>query len=280
MWAEFNCKNLGDYHDLYLKIDVILLTDVFQTFRKTCLASYKLDPLHYYIAPGLSWDALLKYTKSDLELLTDIDMHLFIEKGMRGGISMVSKRYAKANNPHVADYNPDKEANYIIYYDPNNLYGGAMSRSLPYSGFKWLTKNKDGKFGKRKEGRGRIFEVDIEYPKHLHKLHNDYPLAPEKLTVKEEWLSPYQTDLLENKSMLSCPKLVPNLMTTKQYVVHYRTLQSYIEQGMKVTKIHRVLEFNEKPWMEPYIRLNTDLRKQAKSAFEKNFYKHEQLRLR
>ena len=113
----------------------------------------------------------------------------------------------------------------------------------------------------------------MEYPKHLHKLHNDYPLDPEKLSVKEEWLSPYQTDLLENKSMLHCPKLVPNLMNKKKYVVHYRNLQLYLSLGMKVTKIHRVLEFNEKPWMEPYIRLNTDLRKQAKSTFEKDFYK-------
>ena len=104
VWQESNCKTLGDYHDLYLKTDVLFLADVFQTFRKTCMGSYKLDPLHYYTAPGLSWDALLKYTGINLELLTDIDMHMFIEKGMRGGISMVSKRHAKANNPHTADY--------------------------------------------------------------------------------------------------------------------------------------------------------------------------------
>ena len=102
---------------------------------------YKLDPLHYYTAPGLSWDALLKHTQINLEHLTDIDMHLFIEKGMRGGISMVSKRHAKANNPHTADYNLDKENNYIMYYDANNLYGWAMSQPLPYSGFKWLIQN-------------------------------------------------------------------------------------------------------------------------------------------
>ena len=90
IWKEFGCRNLGDYHDLYLKTDVTLLADVFQTFRKTCMQSYKLDPLHYFTAPGLSWDALIKYTKIDLELLTDLDMHMFIEKGMQGGISMVS----------------------------------------------------------------------------------------------------------------------------------------------------------------------------------------------
>ena len=273
VWNEFNCKTIGDYHDLYLKTDVVLLADVFQTFRKTCMDSYKLDPLHYYTAPCLSWDALLKHTNIDLELLTDMDMHLFIEKGMRGGISMVSKRHAKANNPHTADYNPENENNYIMYYDANNLYGWAMSQSLPYSDFKWKTRNKDGKFDKRQKGNGWILEVDLEYPKHLHKLHNDYPLAPEKLAVKEEWLSSYQTDLLENKSMINITKLVPNLMDKKKYVVHYKTLQLYLSLGMKVKKVHRILEFNEKPWMEPYIRLNTELRKKAKSAFEKKFYK-------
>ena len=123
--------------------------------------SYKLDPLHYYTAPGLSWDALLKHTKIDLELLTDMDMHLFIEKNTHGGISMVSKRHTKANNPHTADYNPEKENNYIMYYDSNNFYGWAMSQPLPYSGFKWLS----GKVGKREKGKGWILKVDLEYGK-------------------------------------------------------------------------------------------------------------------
>ena len=273
VWQAFNCKTLGDYHDLYLKTDVLLLADVFQTFRKTCMGSYKLDPLHYYTAPGLSWDALLKHTGINLELLTDLDMHMFIEKGMRGGISMVSKRHAKANNPHTADYDPQKDNNYIMYYDANNLYGWAMSQPLPFSGFEWKRKRADGKFGRPGENRGQILEVDLEYPEHLHKSHNDYPLAPEKLAVKEEWLSGYQTKLLDNKSMLNVTKLVPNLMDKKKYVVHYKNLQLYLSLGMRLKNIHRVLEFDEKPWMEPYIRLNTELRKQAKSTFEKDFYK-------
>ena len=115
--------------------------------------------------------------------------------------------------------------------------------------------------------------MDLEYSKELHAKHNDYPLAPEKLSVKEEWLSPYQTELLENKSMINISKLVPNLMDKKRYVVHYRDLKLYLSLGMKLKKVHRILEFNEKPWMEPYICLNTELRKKAKSAFEKDFYK-------
>ena len=118
-----------------------------------------------------------------------------------------------------------------------------------------------------------MLEVDLQYPKHLHKSYNDYPLAPEKLAVKEEWLSEYQTELLENKSMINITKLVPNLMDKNKYVVHYKNLMLYLSLGMKLKRIHRVLEFDEKPWMEPYIRLNTEMRKKAKSAFEKDFYK-------
>ena len=134
---NFECKTLGDYHDLYVKTDVALLADVFENFRKLCLKKYGLDPAHYFTSPGLSWDALLKMSGVQLELLTDYEMHLFIERGIRGGISMVSKRHAKANNPLLTDYDESKPNKYIMYLDANNLYGWAMSKPLPKSGFKW-----------------------------------------------------------------------------------------------------------------------------------------------
>lgn len=130
-------KNLGGFHDLYLKTDVFLLADVFQNFRKTCLKNYSLDPATYLISPSLSWDALLKYTGVQLELLTDYDMHLFIEKGLRGGVSTEMRRYCKANNPYLSDYDPTKEKSYIQYYEANNLYGWAMSQPLPVRNFRW-----------------------------------------------------------------------------------------------------------------------------------------------
>ena len=128
VWEAFECENLGDYHDIYLATDAILLADVFENFRKTCLKHYKLDPAHYYTSPGLSWDALLKHTGIQLELLTDYNKYLFIEKGTRGGVSTEMKRYCKANNPYLQDYNPNEETTYIHHLDANNLYGWAMSQ--------------------------------------------------------------------------------------------------------------------------------------------------------
>ena len=136
VWATFGRKTMGDYTDLYCRTDVLLLADVFETFRKMCLRQYGLDLAHNYTSPGLSWDALLKKTRVELELLTDYDQHLFIEKGMRVGISMASKRHAKANNPLVHGYDPEKPSSHILYLDANNLYGWAMSQSLPTGAFR------------------------------------------------------------------------------------------------------------------------------------------------
>ena len=115
------------------------MVDVFENFRDSCIESYKLDPAHYYTLPGYTWDAMLKYTGVELDLLSDIDMLMFIERGIRGGISQCSNRYAKANNQHLKpeNYNRDEEDKYIMYYDINNLYGWTMVQNLPHGGFKW-----------------------------------------------------------------------------------------------------------------------------------------------
>ena len=139
VWGTFNLQTMGDYHDLYLKSDILLLADVFENFRSTCLQYYKLDPCHYYTSPGLSWDAMLKMTDIKLELMTDIDMFQFIEKGTRGGISYIANRYGEANNKYMKEYNKEKPSKYIMYLDANNFFGYAMSQYLPTGGFKWLT---------------------------------------------------------------------------------------------------------------------------------------------
>ena len=187
VWETFGCQTLGNYADLYCRTDVLLLADVFENFRKTSQKQYGLDPANYYTSPGLSWDALLKKTGVELELLTDYDQHLFIEKGMRGGISMVSKRHARANNPAVEGYDPERPNSHILYLDANNLYGWAMSQPLPTGGFRWV-EDCDGLAGTLKDQpadgtEGFILEVGLEYPQELHDEHNAYPLAPEKVDV-------------------------------------------------------------------------------------------------
>ena len=279
VWNTFNLKNMGEYHDLYLQSDILLLTDVFENFRKTCLEYYKLDPCHYFTSPGLSWDAMLKMTDIKLELMTDVDMFQFIEKGLRGGISYIANRYGKANNKYMKDYKKDKPSKYIMYLDANNLYGWAMSQYLPTGGFKWLKQNKidnlDLKKYDKENKKGIILEVDLEYPEKLHDLHNDYPLAPEKVKVTDNMLSNYCKKIADkyNISTGLVYKLIPTLSKKEKYVLHYRNLQLYIDLGLKLTKIHRVLEFDQSPWLKQYIDYNTEKRKNAKNDFEKDFFK-------
>ena len=279
VWNTFNLKTMGDYHDLYLKSDILLLADVFENFRKTCLQYYKLDPCHYFTSPGLSWDAMLKMTNIKLELMTDIDMFQFIEKGMRGGISYIANRYGKANNKYMKNYDEKAPSKYIMYLDANNLYGWAMSQYLPTGNFKWLSQKQIEKtnLGKYTENskKGLILEVDLEYPQELHDLHNDYPLGPEKVKVAKDMLSDYCKKIADKFNISSglVHKLIPTLNDKEKYILHYRNLQLYLSLGLKLKKIHRVLEFDQSPWLKQYIDFNTQKRTHAKNSFEKDFFK-------
>ena len=274
VWTTFDCQTIGDYHDLYLRTDVLLLADVFENFRKTAMATYGLDPAHYLTLPGYSWDALLKLTNVELELLTDSNMYLFIEKGLRGGISMVSHRHAIANNPQMENYDPEQPTSFLQYLDANNLYGWAMSQPMPTAAFQWVDYTDQILETPADADHGFILEVDLDYPTSLHQKHNDYPLAPEKLTITKDQMSPYQQKLIDELGVsMSCEKLVPNLQPKIRYVLHYRNLQLYLKLGMKLEKVHKVLSFHQTPWMAPYIAKNTELRKLAKNDFEKDFFK-------
>ena len=252
VWRVFKMEYFKDYHELYNKVDVLLLADVFKNFRNICLENYELDPAHYYTAPGLAWDAALKVTGVNLELLSDIDMLLIVEKGIKGGVSMISKRYGKANNKYMGGkFNSNELSKYIQYLDANNLYGWAMSKPLPTHGFKWMKTSELETWG----FHSCILEVDLEYPKELHDLHNDYPLAPEQIKVNK------------------VEKLIPNLWNKKKYVIHYENLKQYLKLGLKLTRIHRGIKFKESEWLKKYIALNTDLRAKARNDFEKDFFK-------
>ena len=181
VWKEFRIHNLGEYHDLYLKTDVILLANVFEAFRDTCLEHYSLDPAHFYTSPGLAWKACLKKTGIRLEHLTDPDMLLMFEHGIRGGITQAVHRYAVANNKYMGElYDPKEESSYLQYPDANNLYGWAMSQPLPTGGFRWVSiKPIDiSRLAKIKD-KGYLLEVDVSYPRELHNSHNDLPFMCE-----------------------------------------------------------------------------------------------------
>ena len=192
----------------------MLSVDVFENFIGTCLKFYRLHPYHYFSSPGLSWDAMLKMTGVKLEKICDIDKYLFIEKGLRGRISYIAKRYAKANNKYMDDYDPKKPSTFISYLDMNNSYGWTMIEYVPYEEFEWL-KNVD-EFDVMSISEnvpiGYFLKVDFEYLDELHELHNDYPLAPEKLAVSSDMLSKYcqkRGDKYEIK-VGDVKKLIPN----------------------------------------------------------------------
>ena len=260
VWNTFNMKTLKEYHELYNITDVLLLADVFENFRDLCLKIYKLDPVYYFTAPGLAWDACLKITDIQLELLSDVNMLLMFEKGIRGGISIISNRYGEANNKYMKKFNKKKLNKFLMYLDANNLYGWAMSQKLPTHGFKWLSSGEMEKLFNNQivqvwEKIPCILEVDLEYPKKLHNLHNDYPLCPERVKCG------------------NVEKLIPNLRDKKNYVIHYKNLMQCLKLGMKLKKIHRGIKFIESEWMKSYIDTNTKLRAQAKNNFEKDFFK-------
>ena len=273
VFKGFKLENLGDYHDLYVQSDTLLLADVFENFRDMCIKVYELDPAHFVLLPGLAWQAWLKKTNIEFELLTDYDMLLMVEEGIRGGICHSIHRYAKPNNKYMKNYNNNEESSYIQHLDANNFYGWAMSKKLPVNGFKWIDNNKTAepsslersakhvineefiKNYNENDNKGYILEVDVKYPKRLRELHSDLPFLSERMKVNK------------------CKKLVCNLFNKKKYVTHISSLKQTLNHGLKLKKIHRIIEFNQEAWLKPYIDMNTELRKLAKNDFEKDLFK-------
>ena len=230
---------------------------MFEAFSDTCLEHYSLDPANFYTSPGLAWKACLKHTGIKLELLTDPDMLLMFEGGIRGGITQAVHQYAEVNNKYIGDkFDPKSERSYLQYLDSNNLYGWAMSQSLPTGGFRWVSiePNKVGELAKHTD-KGYLLEVDVSYPKELHDSHNYLPFMCERL----------KTGGVE--------KLVPNLRDKKNYVIHIRTLGQVLKHGLILDRIHQAIEFDQYAWMKPYIGFDTQLRTKATNDFEKDFFK-------
>ena len=214
VWDPLNIKNLGEYHDLYVQSDTALLADVFKSFRDKCLEIYELDLAHFLSAPGLAWEACLKKTQVELELLTDIDMLLMFEEGIRGGMCQATHRYGKANKKYMSNHDKNEESSYLEYLHANNLLGLAMSQKLPVRNIKWIEKGDISKCNEafikncdENSDKGYVLEVDVKYPEKMRMLHSDLVFLPERMKINK------------------CTKLTCTIQNKENYVIHIRALK-------------------------------------------------------
>ena len=274
IYTLMRCNNFGDSRDFYLILDANLLADIFEAFRCVCLKEYHLHTVNFFSAPNLSWEGMLNTTKVELGLLSDIDMLLFCERAIRGGINGIgATRHFKANNKYMEDFDKFQPSVFGAFFDITSLYAGTMQQPLPcgnYKGRNDLTVddilNADC-FG----GVGYFVEIDLEYPPHLHDHLNDLPLAPEKLQIITECLSDYAKSFGIPASRVA--KLMETLFDKSFSICHFRKLKFYVEKGLTVKHLHRVLQFDQSCSLGNFISKNTALRKEAKTDFDKNFFK-------
>ena len=258
-WRAFKIKDLKAYLELYLKIDTVLLADCMEAFRKFCLGNFQLDPMNYVTLPSFAYDAFLKMSGERIKLFDDFDMHLFIDSGIRGGLTQASLKFAKANNPYIPDsFDPSQPTSYISYVDANGLYNYIMSSvCLPYDKYEWLEENeilwlKENILNIPDDGaEGYILSVNVKYPESLHNYHTWLPFLPEKRIPPPN-------------SSKHC-KLLACLNDKKDYVIHYVVLKQALQNGLILEKVNRGIKFLQKPYMKTFMEKCGELRKEAKN---------------
>ena len=280
VWKVFHCESMLDFQNLYMRLDVCLLADIYESFRSQSLAQYRLDPAHFLTSPSLSWSACLLKTGVELEILSDPTMSQFIDDAMVGGVSLARNPKLKANNRALEDYDPEKESSHLLLVDCNNQYGFAMSHYLPTCGFEW---DEDvEKFNtdfimklENNQSEGYFFQVDLDYPEDLHDLHDQYPLIPEHLTPEESMLSEFQTKLIEHHGgkVGKTSKLCTTLLPKRGVILHYLQLKQALSLGLHLKQVTKVLKFKQRPWIKEYIDLNTSLRQKSTCKAEEELPK-------
>jgi len=212
------------------------------------LNAHGLDCLHFSSLPSVTLQMALKITDVELDLITDPDMYLMFESGIRGGLSYVSQRHARANYPTLPDYRPDEPTSYLAYWDCNSLYVTCQMYSLPVGNFHFLGEAEIRSFDVSTVSAdspvGYVLEIDLKYPVELHEWHNAYPLAPEHVEIVDDMISTRH---------VPTSKLVSNLRDKARYVTHYRCLQFYFAHGLELIRIHRIVAFDQRPFMRPFI---------------------------
>ena len=276
---------MKDYHNLFVKLDTYLLADCFENFRNECLENYQVDPCYFVSTPGFPLDPCLKFTRVEIELLTNFDVILMKEEGIRGGITQAIRKYASANNKYMKNYDSRKLSSFLMYLDANNLYDWAMSIKLPLNNFQQID-NPDEIFttktildyNEKTNDKEYLLEVDIEYPKHLHHDHRDLPFCPfknKKFTNNTKYSEAIQIARKNNSEFL--PKQNEKLLTTledkEKHVIQITSLKQALEHGVILKKVQREISFSYTYWLKPYIQLNTELRTNTKNTFEKDFFK-------
>ena len=269
-WEQFDCKTMKDFYEVYLKTDVLLLADVMTHFKKEFHQCYGLELMKYATLPGMSWDAMLKISGVKLEIIKDPDMLLMLQKNIRGGTAMIVKRYARINQPSREDYDNTQPLCLIDDVDANSLYAHAMQMPLPVDKFRWMGKDEIEQIIENlqeidPEGpQGYIFEVDLEYPESLHddRAHQNYPLAPENIEIDMSMWSDYQKATFPARKGKTT-KLTPNMFNKKNYVTHLRNLQLYKKLDLVIQSVSRGIAFNQAKYLEPFIKKNADMRREA-----------------
>ena len=284
VWNHFECANLKDYMELYLSLDITLLADVFENYRRFFFEQFGLEVSRYLSLPGLSYDCMLKFTGSEIDYVYQKDVYDFLKRGIRGGISMIPQRAFQANNPLLSNFDPKKEIWYIIYIDANGLYSSIMNLKLPYKNLRWVdpdTIDSDKlermiETYRNEDEIGYFLEVDLEYPDEIKEKTKDFPLAPEHRIVERDMLSPF-SKMLQEKIGAKNDK-VPKLLNTQypklNYVTHVENLQFYLEKGLRLTKVHKILRFEQKCYIKPYIEFcMTQRNRDETTPDERNMWK-------
>lgn len=278
----FKCNNLGDYTDLYVLTDTLLLADVMENLRRQTYKHFKLDPVYYTSTPAMTLDCALKYTKAEFDILDDIDKVLYIDDSIIGGYSGGHKPYASSNNPLIPEnYNPFKKTSYIPYLDANNLYGTGLSGYLPYGGGEWVDPSSEWneEFIKNLSDcsdEGWFIRCDLHYPKELHNnlAHIALPLIPHHLEIDSSMLSNYQREIADNlTTRIGGKKVVTSFFDKDNIVLHYLNLKQALNLGLKLKKIHKIMRFDQAPLLKPYVQLCTDERAKCNNDFSIAFWK-------
>ena len=288
VWRTFECKTLEDFLRIYLSVDVLTLGELFENYRKMSHEDFSLDPTYYFSLAHFSFNAMLKYTNVEFELIQDLEIYNFIRANIRGGLTFVGTRYAEANLPHLDNFDPEKPRIELKYFDARGLYAHCLRRPLPIGEYRWLTDAEIREIdlirlgagigrSSSDEQRGFIFEVDLSFPDDTHDYFRDFTPLPEHKTPDVSQWTQYQQDLAKKcgqaRYRKTTKKLISHLGRRLNYVIHGEHLRVCLKLGVQLDKIHRVLCFKQAPWARPYIDYVAEKRKHSQSTFESNNHK-------